>query len=190
MTSDYGRGVSVAYFPIGTSSESLSPLLLHEAGGHGFAKLDDEYAYEYRGEIPSATVSESISLFENFGWGKNVDFTSDPTQVRWAKFLSDSRYANQGLGVFEGACTYWKGAYRPTDNSIMNTNTGGFNAPSREAIYYRIHKLAYGEDWTYDYESFVKWDAKNRTVTRVPQVPRKDFVPLHPPVKIQGTWKH
>jgi thiol-disulfide isomerase/thioredoxin len=190
MTSDYGRGVSVAYFPIGTSSESLSPLLLHEAGGHGFAKLDDEYAYEYRGEIPSATVSESISLYENFGWGKNVDFTSDPTQVRWTKFLSDSRYANQGLGVFEGACTYWKGAYRPTDNSIMNTNTGGFNAPSREAIYYRIHKLAYGENWTYDYESFVEWDAKNRSVTRVPQVPRKDFVPLHPPVKIQGTWKH
>ena len=35
---------------------------------------------------------------------------------------------------------------------------GGFNAPSREAIYYRIHKLAFGTTWEYDYESFVKWD--------------------------------
>ena len=40
--------------------------------------------------------------------------------------------------------------------------TGKFNAPSREAIYYRIHKLAYGASWKYDYETFVSWDAKNR----------------------------
>ena len=32
----------------------------------------------------------------------------------------------------------------------------------REAIYYRIHKLAYGASWKYDYETFVSWDAKNR----------------------------
>ena len=31
----------------------------------------------------------------------------------------------------------------------------------REAIY-RIHKLAYGASWKYDYETFVSWDAKNR----------------------------
>ena len=36
------------------------------------------------------------------------------------------------------------------------------SAPSREAIYYRIHKLAYGASWKYDYETFVSWDAKNR----------------------------
>ena len=42
------------------------------------------------------------------------------------------------------------------------SNKGKFNAPSREAIYYRIHKLAYGASWKYDYETFVSWDAKNR----------------------------
>lgn len=36
-----------------------------------------------------------------------------------------------------------------------------FNAPSREAIYYRIHKLAYGKDWQYNFEDFVQWDLKN-----------------------------
>ena len=54
------------------------------------------------------------------------------------------------------------GMYRPTEDSMMNSNKGKFNAPSREAIYYRIHKLAYGASWKYDYETFVSWDAKNR----------------------------
>lgn len=30
-----------------------------------------------------------------------------------------------------------------------------FNAVSRESLYYRIHKLAFGKDWEYDYETFV-----------------------------------
>ena len=47
----------------------------------------------------------------------------------------------------------------------MRHNTGGFNAPSREAIYYRIHKLAYGDNWVYNFEDFVTWDAKNRNKT-------------------------
>lgn len=66
----------------------------------------------------------------------------------------------------------------------MRYNVGGFNAPSREMIYYRIHKLAYGADWAYDYNEFKNWDAKNirehgaRAVTAAP----KNFVPLAPPV--------
>ena len=45
-----------------------------------------------------------------------------------------------------------------------------FNAPSREAAYIRIHKLAYGSSWEYDYEEFVKYDAINRwtSVTKAP----------------------
>ena len=62
----------------------------------------------------------------------------------------------------EGAYLCLTGMYRPTEDSMMNSNKGKFNAPSREAIYYRIHKLAYGASWKYDYETFVSWDAKNR----------------------------
>jgi hypothetical protein len=43
----------------------------------------------------------------------------------------------------------------------MASNGPEFNAPSREAIYNRIHKLAYGYDWVYDYESFVEYDMRN-----------------------------
>lgn len=189
---DWGNGVSVSYFPTGTDDEALAQVLHHEAGGHGFTKLWDEYAYEDYGQIPSAEVSENRKL-EAYGWGKNVDYTSSWTDVKWAHFLADSRYANEGLGVFEGACTYWTGAYRPTDNSIMRYNYGGFNAPSREAIYYRIHKLAYGESWEYDYEEFVKYDAVNRSgsakAARRANCVDKPSVPTSPPVIVKHSWQ-
>lgn len=191
--SDYGRGVSVAYFPLGTDNDMFAQLLHHEACGHGFAKLADEYAYEYMGAVPTDYVSQVRNWQSDWGWYKNVDFTSDPATVKWHTFLSDPRYANEGLGVFEGGATYWTGVWRPTENSIMRYNTGGFNAPSREAIYYRIHKLAYGESWNYDYEDFVAYDAVNRKASAgisfsTPIVP-KDFVPLAPPVVVGKSWR-
>ena len=189
-TSDYGRGTSVAYFPIGTSYEDLATILHHEAGGHGFAKLNDEYAYEYMGMIPANEIRDEQNMRENYGWGKNTDYISDPARVYWSKFIADSRYASENIGVYEGACTYWTGAYRPTENSIMNDNTGGFNAPSREAIYYRIHKLAYGESWTYDYEEFVNWDLNQRARSRVSVVPQKKYPPTAPPVIIKARWEN
>ena len=186
---DWGDGVAVTYFTTGTDEEALAQMLQHECG-HGFAKLADEYG-------GSATVTnenkEYYNYFEIYGWWKNIDFTSDPSKVKWSHFLTDSRYANEGLGLFEGGLAYYRyGVWRPTENSIMYTNTGGFNAPSREAIYYRIHKLAYGASWEYDYEKFVEWDVKNRaTTTRgVPyrlEIP-KDFKPLHAPVIVNKSW--
>ena len=192
MAGDYGCGTSVAYFPVGETDEGLAQLVRHEAGGHGFAKLDDEYAYIEMGAIPD-DVKEYRKYLMTFGWWKNVDFTPDPDQVRWARFLQDPRYQFDGLGVFEGACTYWTGAWRPTENSIMRYNTGGFNAPSREAIWYRLHKLAYGDEWTYDYEEFVAYDAVNRktsaAVSGATYGPQRQYGPTHPPVAVGKTWQ-
>ena len=193
-TGDCGNGVSISYFPVGSDDTALAQVLHHEVGGHGFSKLADEYAYENMGAMPDAEISSRKS-YEPYGWWKNADFTSDPTKVKWSTFLSDARYANDGLGVFEGAFTYWTRAYRPTENSIMRHNTGGFNAPSREAIYYRIHKLAYGAEWEYDYEKFVEWDARNRkTAAATRGVPYRldvpiDFKPLHAPVVVNTSWR-
>lgn len=171
---NYGNGPSIAFFPLCGNDEVFAQLLLHEACGHGFAKLADEYYYSGNGRITLGDYYMAMDL-EQFGWYKNIDYirfdwqTHEPiydyineSTVKWRHFLSDPRYANEGLGIYEGAFTYYKGAYRPTENSIMHHKTGGFNAPSREAIYIRIHKLAYGDDWEYDYEEFVKYDAKNR----------------------------
>jgi len=192
ISTDWGNGQSIAYFPMGENDETLGQVLSHEAGGHGFAKLGDEYAYQEYGAIPSDEL-QSHKEASQFGWWKNVDFTDNPTQVKWYHFLRDNRYDKDGLGVYEGGLTYWTGVWRATENSIMRYNTGGFNAPSREAIYYRIHKMAYGADWQYDYEKFVEYDAINRkesarSVNYV-EVP-KNFKPLHAPIIKRYTKKH
>ena len=189
---DYGNGVSVSYFPKGGDATTFAQLLHHEACGHGFAKLADEYAYEDMWNVPSDYASEIQSQQANWGWWKNVDFTSDTSAIRWSNFINDARYANEGLGAFEGGLTYWNGVWRPTENSIMRHNTGGFNAPSREAIYYRIHKLAYGDSWEYDYEEFVEWDAINRTAAAAAK--RKStkpatYKPTHAPIIVNKSWR-
>ena len=190
-TGDYGGGLSISYFPIGENDEMFESVLHHEAGGHGFAKLSDEYDFyeDSMLAMPQEMIDAYLFRQSSYGWFPNVDFTSDVTKVKWSRFISDPRYAAEELGAYEGAATYRYGIWRPTYNSIMRDNIGGFNAPSREAIYYRIHKLAYGDAWQYDYEKFVEYDAVNRTGTmpmllRTPVV-RKDFVPLHPPVVVR-----
>ena len=190
---DYGSGISISYVPIQDGLELFGSTILHEANGHGFAKLADEYSYEYMGEAPADYVSQTKNEQKNWGWWKNVDFTSDTSKVLWSKFIADERYKYDGLGAFEGGLTYWTGVWRPTENSIMRYNTGGFNAPSREAIYYRIHKLAYGDSWQYDYEKFVEYDAINRKTgaeqAAAHTMVLRPFAPTAPPVVVGKTWR-
>ncbi len=187
---DYGRGLSIAYFPLGTDDEMFAELLQHEAGGHGFAKLDDEYYYD--GTIPSEEITRHKWL-SGYGWSKNVDITSNRNKVKWRKFIDDGRYSVEGIGIFEGASTYQYGVYRPTEDSIMNQNQGGFNAPSREAIWYRMHKLAFGSSWEYDFEEFVEYDMVNLTGFRARECRTRttgvELPPLSPPVIRTCSWR-
>jgi uncharacterized protein YjdB len=182
---DHAPGLTVTFFTRGANDNQMRELQTHETG-HGFSKLGDEYFYS--GTIPAYEVNYHNRVYTTSGWERNVDVISDPAQVHWAKYLTDPRYDDQGLGVFEGALTYRYGAWRPTNYSIMRENFGGYNAPSRESIYYRIHKLAYGLSWQYDHETFVAWDlAQPRTVTPFDIKPM--YVPLAPPVHTGKTWQ-
>ena len=192
---DYGRGLSISYCPVSSFEETFTGIVSHEAAGHGFAKLADEYYYASNGTIPQDKIDEHLANVP-YGWWKNVDFTSDPAAVKWSAFLNDDRYSAEGLGVFEGAFTYLHGAWRPSRTSIMNTADNGFNAPSRYAIWYRIGKLAYGAGWNGTYEDFVAWDAINRTsASHAPRKAQrqnyveKDFQPLAPPVVVHHSWR-
>ncbi|MDD3108503.1 MAG: M64 family metallopeptidase [Alistipes sp.] len=186
---DYAIGPSVSYFSCGTSPEQTAELLHHEAGGHGFAKLADEYQYD--APIPQEQITYYQTIYANYGLYKNVDFTTDPKTVKWSRFLSDSRYAAEELGIYEGACTYATGAYRPTENSIMRYGTGEFNAPSREAIYYRLFKLANGATWQYDYEAFVKWDQTRQRPTQSKAAALlQQPLSTTPPVLYKGYWRN
>lgn len=157
--------LAVCYCPTiySIDDDMFRRVLCHEAGGHGFSKLLDEYSYEYMGTMPAEEIVQTRTQQQVLGWAMNVDFTSNPNDVLWSRFLQDERYQGtdaygETLGVYLGACTYWSGAYRPTNESMMRSNTHGFNAPSRESIYKRVMKLAYGDEWTYDYEEFVSFD--------------------------------
>ncbi len=119
----------------------------HEAAGHGFGKLADEY---YKDRPYTGNLHED---YHQHGWYLNVDDTNDPTQVLWKDFLNDPYYQNEGIGIYQGAL--YNNWYRSTNNSIMDGGTGDFNAPSRWAIYQRIKKLA-GED--YSFEDFLAYD--------------------------------
>ncbi len=161
---DYGSGGSVALVNRYERSETqLFRYVVSHEFGHAFAKLGDEYGY-YFSSIPDWEKNHLIEQSVNLGYWKNIDFTSDPEAVKWRRFLEDERYTNEGLGVFEGGQAYVWDVWHPSQNNIMlnsNDASAEFDAPSREAIYYRIHKLAYGNDWVYNYEDFVKQDLKN-----------------------------
>ena len=156
---DYACGPAVTYFTkVDEDFVKTGKTLRHEAGGHGFAKLADEY--HYSGSV-SVSDKELIQRRSQYMWYSNVDITDDPAKVKWANFLADSRYKNE-VGIYEGGFTYEYGVWRPSKNSVMNDNEGGFNAPSRYTIWYRIHKLAYGSSWKGTFEDFATYDAINR----------------------------
>lgn len=188
----YGSGPSIAYFPTYSDTETFNGLVRHEALGHGFAKLADEYSYEWTGAISESEKDDIMQNQNKWGWCKNIDFTSDHSAVRWSHFINDERYSTENIGVFEGGLTYWTGVWRPTENSIMRFNYGGFNAPSREAIYYRIHKLAYGDEWTYNYDDFVAYDMINHSEETTERTNIKNKMPkepLHAPVVVKKNWR-
>lgn len=158
------NGASIAYLEQGNASE----VIVHEAGGHGFGKLIDEYIFD---EAADNRVSdEDLDGFKEFikgyyhdrGWGMNVSTTDVAEDVPWSKFLKDSRYEGE-VGIYQGAWLYPYDLWRSSENSVMKeTYNMEFNAPSREAIYKRIMQLSEGEDWTYDYETFVVFDQQTR----------------------------
>ncbi|MFI3322276.1 MAG: M64 family metallopeptidase [Rikenellaceae bacterium] len=186
----YTNGASIAYCPIiYNKADNFCQVVVHEAGGHGFGKLHDEYD-SYGGTIPNDEIT-SFNKQLAYGWNANVDITADSSSIQWAHMLSDSRYDGY-VGIYEGAMCYEYGAYRPSEESIMRHNTGGYNAPSREAIYKRIMELSGS---TYSYEEFVAYDAINRTeesVTKNAQAAAKvdisKFVPLNPPVLVESDF--
>ena len=187
----YTNNMAICYVPLCRDETDYAQTLRHEGCGHGFGKLADEYFYDSMGRIPDDKVSE-LKKWKGFAYGfyENVDLTSDPNTILWSKFISDSRYSGK-VGVYEGGYTYPYGVYRPTDNSIMRYNTGGFNAPSREAIYKKIMKFSEGNAWTYDYETFVAFDAPARSAEAVTRaaaqcaaVDKANFIPLAPPVMV------
>ncbi|SFW18035.1 IgA Peptidase M64 [Prevotellaceae bacterium HUN156] len=180
------------------SMDGVSDVLVHEAGGHGIGHFFDEYVEPGNEELslPEEKKEELENFWTTLGWGANVDWRSAPTEVKWAKFINDERYADEGIGVYEGAYLYASGAYRATENSMMRYNDVPFNAPCREEIYKLVMKESEGESWIYNYEDFVAFDeyGHNQYVQAIISASRRASVVEReyrtaPPVFLNGTWR-
>ncbi|MBQ3189865.1 MAG: hypothetical protein IJB61_01270 [Bacteroides sp] len=197
-----GRSYCNMYFDGSFVSYIMGPInngvILHESGGHGFSGLLDEYIEGGNRELtlPEQKKNSLDEIWTLYGYGANIDWRNNTSTVKWAHFLNDNRYTDDGLGLYEGAYLYGYGAYRPTENSMMRYNNAPFNAPSREAIYKRIMQYSEGEEWTYDYEEFVKYDEINRNaisrsaVKPLTEAERREYIKNHrPPTFIKGSWR-
>lgn len=197
-----GRSYTTIYSDksyVGFMMEGVNDVLNHEVCGHGLGKLSDEYVeYGYENQtLPQSEREKMDNDWINWKWGANVDWRNDAATVKWSRFLSDARYAGEGLGLYEGANLYGYGAYRPTENSMMRYNDSPFNAPSRERIYQVIMELSQGSSWVYDYEEFVGIDLVNRNYatsralkTSPSAAVRENWRKKHrAPVYVHGSWK-
>ncbi|MDR1518166.1 MAG: hypothetical protein LBS52_08780 [Dysgonamonadaceae bacterium] len=190
-TSDYGNGQSISYFanvgPPSYTEDHFRQMVLHEAGGHGFSKLADEYNTDGTPYPSAADIATYNAGVTTQGWSKNIDITGSLTDVKWNHFIDDSPtapYYHENIQTFEGASYHDHDMWRPTQTSIMRSSSIlDFNAPSRESIYYRIHKLVFGASWVYDFDTFKAWDAPNNIPTPHTRAPESmdTLPPLGPP---------
>lgn len=133
-------------------------IIQHEAGGHGFGKLGDEYVY-HKAHIENCTCSCCNHLGElvsckMYGWYPNLSISGKYSEIEWKHLIFDARY-DDIVDIYEGGFYHAKGVYRSEVNSCMNDNVPYYNTISRQVIVERIMKLA-GE--TFDYETFVSND--------------------------------
>ena len=148
----WGDGSAVAVVPM---SEDPAPydfrgLVHHEAGGHGFGKLADEYIYHnsFLQACPFGCIPDPVVQMHSYGFYENISLTGSMQDVPWSHMIFDSQYSNI-VDVYEGAYMHTRGVFRSEPTSCMNDNIPYYNAISREAMVKRIKKYA-GEEYSFE----------------------------------------
>ena len=168
VTMMYGDGSAIACCPVSTDAYpyDFRGIIQHEAGGHGFGKLGDEYIYHNafiqtcncnccehpQGDDDTMT---SYGIYKSKGWFKNLSMTADAKQVPWAHLIYHKNYSDK-VDMYEGGYMHTRGVYRSEATSCMNNNIPYYSAISRQAIVERIKAYA-GE--TFDFDDFVAKDS-------------------------------
>lgn len=143
----YSTGRSIAICPMNRNTQlpgGFGHIVVHEAGGHGFGHLADEYTNDVA-TPPTADEIKELKQWFGFGFYRNVDLTNDVNQVKWHDFIGRAGY--DAVNVFEGANYHKTGVWRSEYISCMDDNMYYFNAPSRAAIVERLLTIA-GESYT------------------------------------------
>ncbi|MBO5059126.1 MAG: leucine-rich repeat protein [Prevotella sp.] len=175
-STDYGGicqmwedGSAIAFCPKSTYGYPLDSrgVMQHEAGGHGFGKLGDEYIY-HNAFIDFCDCTccghvDAVNWAKSLGWYDNLSLTGKMHQVPWSHLIFDSRYSDI-VDIFEGGYMHNRGVFRSEQNSCMNNDIPYYSTISRESIVKRIKRYA-GEE--YSFEEFVANDKRDAgAVTR------------------------
>lgn len=169
-STDYGGicqmwpdGSAIAFCPKSTYGYPLNTrgVIQHEAGGHGFGKLGDEYIY-HNAFIDFCDCTCCGHVFEfnaakSLGWFDNLELTGKMHSVGWSHLIFDDRYSDI-VDIYEGGYMHNRGVFRSEPNSCMNNDIPYYSTISRESIVKRIKAYA-GE--TYSFEDFVKNDKRD-----------------------------
>lgn len=159
ITQMWSDGSAISICPKSTQAYPYDSrgIVQHEAGGHGFGKLGDEYLYHnaFITQCPvCGNISNEIRDAQALGWYANLSLTAKVHEVPWAHLINHNKYSGI-VDVFEGGYMHTRGVYRSEQTSCMNNNIPYFSTISREAIVRRIKEYA-GE--TFSFEEFVAND--------------------------------
>ncbi len=160
VTQMWDDGTAIALVPMSKDEYPYDyrGLVQHEAGGHAFGKLGDEYIY-HNAFITSCGIcgdaSAPVRHAHSLGWYKNLSLTGNMYDVPWSHLIFDEKYQNT-VDIYEGGYMHTRGCFRSETNSCMNNNIPYFSAISRQAIAERIMEYA-GEEF-----SFEEWKAKDK----------------------------
>ena len=169
-STDYGGicqmwedGSAIAFCPQSTYGYPLDTrgVIQHEAGGHGFGKLGDEYIYHNAFiDFCDCTCCGHVLEFngaKSLGWYDNLELTGKMHSVGWSHLIFDDRYSDI-VDIYEGGYMHNRGVFRSEPNSCMNNDIPYYSTISRESIVKRIKAYA-GEN--YSFEDFVKNDKRD-----------------------------
>ena len=178
-TTDYGGitymwadGSAIAICPISRDAYPFDfrGIVQHEAGGHGFAKLGDEYIYHNAFiescECPCCAHLDAFNTGKALGWYRNLSTNGDYKTVEWAHLFEHPDYSAI-VDMYEGGYFHTRGIYRSEGNSCMNNNVPYYSAIQRQEMVERIMLYA-GEEFDIQefYNNDVRDASNNDFVTR------------------------
>ena len=130
-STDYGgicqmwtEGFAIAFCPKSDYGYPLDSrgVIQHEAGGHGFGKLGDEYIY-HNAFIDACGCSccghvDAIYGAKALGWYDNLELTGKMHEVGWSHLIFDPRYSDI-VDIYEGGYMHNRGVFRSEQNSCI-----------------------------------------------------------------------
>lgn len=156
----YDDGSAIAYCPKSDYGypQDFRGVVQHEACGHGFGKLGDEYIYHNAFvDACKCTCCGHVGEFnaaKSKGWFANLSLSGKPEDVPWSHLIYHEKYRSF-VDIYEGGFMHSRGVWRSEYNSCMNNDIPYFSTISREEIVRRIMEYSGG---TFSFDDFVAKD--------------------------------